>query len=318
MSAIRMVPILLILVGAALFALQNMAPALPLVIFGTATLPLPLALWIGGAIASGAVTTLLISALSGVGRPARRTSGTSNRAAASRFSERSASAAARNPFSRAGGGFGGTSGSTSGSTTRLQDEWETRGQGKDEWDDWEESQTARADSNSGTPSSPGFRTPQPEIRDRTDDDWQNWEGYEDSRRDDRRSASPDRELHMPQRTDFEVKREPATRYQSGSVYSYGYNKSDNPDFEDADSRRDEVPASRPGVYDAEYRVLTPPYRPDPEDASTPQEDWPSLGEELTHESLDDDDRSDDDRSDDEDDWYEDNRHESNRRDRKSP
>ncbi len=277
MSAIRIVPVLLILGGLVLFALQNMSPALPLVILGTATQPLPLALWIGGAIASGAATTLLISALSGLGRPARRAP---SRPAATRFSGNSGSAP-RNPFARGGNASSKTSGSTSGSTsgaTRLQDDWETRGQ-KEEWDDWKEPQTRSAPSNfvppSGSFNDPGFRNPQPEIRDRTDDDWRNWDGYEDSRRDG--SNPPDPEPRVPRRTDFEVKRNPATRYQSGSVYSYGYNQPKNPDFEDTDPRR-EAP-ERPGVYDAEYRVITPPYNP-PEVASIPQDDWQAVEEEL--------------------------------------
>ena len=288
MSAIRIVPVLLILGGLVLFALQNMSPALPLVILGTATQPLPLALWIGGAIASGAATTLLISALSGLGRPARRAP---SRPAATQFSRNSGSAS-RNPFAQGGNASsktGSASGSTSGAT-QLQDDWETRGQ-KEEWDDWEEPQTRSAPSNFASPSAspsvspsgssndPGFRNPQPEIRDRTDDDWRNWDGYEDSRRDDRRDADPE---PRPRRTDFEVKRDPATRHQSGSIYSYGYNQPKNPDFEDTDSRR-EVP-ERPGVYDAEYRVITPPYNP-PEVASVPQDDWQAVEEELADEPF---------------------------------
>ncbi|MBW4658714.1 MAG: hypothetical protein KME15_08570 [Drouetiella hepatica Uher 2000/2452] len=287
MSAIRIVPVLLILGGLVMFALQNMSPALPLVILGTATQPLPLALWIGGAIASGAVTTLLISGLSGLGRSTRRAP---NRPAANRFSS---SSAPRNPFARAAGSAPGSPsrGASASTSTRLQDDWENRGQAKDEWDDWEEPQTARPSSfndSSGSSSSSSFRNPQPEIRDRTDDDWRNWDGYEDSRRDDRRE-SPNPEPRVPRRTDFEVKRDPATRYQSGSVYSYGYNQPDNPDFEDIDSREDprkEEAPGRPGVYDAEYRVITPPYRPDPEVAPAHQDDWEAVEEELADKPFD--------------------------------
>jgi hypothetical protein len=295
MSAIRIVPVLLILGGLVLFALQNMSPALPLVILGAATQPFPLALWIGGAIASGAMTTLLISGLAG-SRPARRVA---SRPAANRFSG-GASSAPRNPFARAS-----QPGSTSGNATRLQDDWETSGK-KDEWDDWEEPQTSGRSSfsSSQTSSSPQTggsrsdfgRNPQPEIRDRTDDDWQNWEGYEDSRRDDRRFDRSDREPREPQRTDFEVKRDPATRYQSGSVYSLGYNRADEADLEqDLEDNPDREGTSRRGVYDAEYRVLTPPYRPEPAEPAPP-EDWQSLEEELADEPFDSDDKTGDDES----------------------
>ncbi|HEY9629446.1 MAG TPA: hypothetical protein V6C84_19265 [Coleofasciculaceae cyanobacterium] len=273
MLAIRIIPILLILSGMVLFALQNLSPALPLVILGTPTLALPLALWIGGAIAAGAITTLLISGLSGLGRPARRPV---SRPAANRFSGGARPANPSNPFARR---------PVSPASTRLQDDWETGGQTKEEWDDWEEPQPRR--SNFDAPKA-GFRPPQPEIRDRTDDEWQNWDGYDNEPIRDRRPETEDYDFEprVPPRTDFEVKRDPATRYQSGSVYSYGYSKSDDPDFEAADPQA-EPPAARPGVYDAEYRVITPPYRPDPEEetAPAPADDWQAAEEALAEEAF---------------------------------
>lgn len=49
---------------------------------------------------------------------------------------------------------------------------------------------------------------------------------------------------------YEAKQEPTTSYHSGSVYSYGYK---NPS--------DSAVGKTESVYDAEYRVITPPYRP---------------------------------------------------------
>ncbi|MFB2937235.1 lipopolysaccharide assembly LapA domain-containing protein [Aerosakkonemataceae cyanobacterium BLCC-F154] len=49
---------------------------------------------------------------------------------------------------------------------------------------------------------------------------------------------------------YEVKQEPTSSYHSGSVYSYSYK---NPS--------DSAVGKTESVYDAEYRVITPPYRP---------------------------------------------------------
>lgn len=49
---------------------------------------------------------------------------------------------------------------------------------------------------------------------------------------------------------YEAKQEPTTTYRSGSVYSYGYKNPSNSAVGKTES-----------VYDAEYRVITPPYRP---------------------------------------------------------
>jgi hypothetical protein len=46
-----------------------------------------------------------------------------------------------------------------------------------------------------------------------------------------------------------VKQEPKTGSQSGSVYSYGYREQSNSGVGKADA-----------VYDANYRVITPPYQ----------------------------------------------------------
>lgn len=60
---------------------------------------------------------------------------------------------------------------------------------------------------------------------------------------------------------YEVKQEPTTSYRSGSVYSYGYK---NPS--------DSAVGRTESVYDAEYRVITPPFRPldSEEEDNTPQ------------------------------------------------
>src|SRR6476646_8145169 len=63
MPVIRLLLLLLILVGLAAFTLQNWAFQLPLVFLGKQTLVLPLSVWVLGAIAAGALTTLLFTGL---------------------------------------------------------------------------------------------------------------------------------------------------------------------------------------------------------------------------------------------------------------
>jgi uncharacterized integral membrane protein len=61
--------ILLIAAALALFAVQNAATVIPLVVLGQPWVSLPLSVWLLGAIAAGAITTLLFSALLQVGNP---------------------------------------------------------------------------------------------------------------------------------------------------------------------------------------------------------------------------------------------------------
>nr|WP_290221996.1 LapA family protein [Trichocoleus desertorum] len=63
MPVIRLLLLLLILVGLAAFTLQNWAFQIPLVFLGKQTLVLPLSVWVLGAIAAGALTTLFLTAL---------------------------------------------------------------------------------------------------------------------------------------------------------------------------------------------------------------------------------------------------------------
>jgi uncharacterized integral membrane protein len=63
MSTVRLVIVLLVLGTVLLLAVQNTSPALPLVFLGIQTLALPLAVWLVLAIALGALTTLLLTAL---------------------------------------------------------------------------------------------------------------------------------------------------------------------------------------------------------------------------------------------------------------
>ena len=57
------------------------------------------------------------------------------------------------------------------------------------------------------------------------------------------------ERYSSPNTNYERPQEPTTTYRSGSVYSYGYRDPKNSGVGRSES-----------IYDAEYRVITPPYR----------------------------------------------------------
>jgi len=248
MAIARLFLPLLILVGLALFALQNWSPVLPIVIAGLNTQALPLALWMLTAIAAGAATTIAISSLFSLSRFTAVRRSNKQRPAASRpapesrpwvaawtkRNERRNEARANPPNS---------------AKTRIQDDWENR-QTSEEWDDWEEespSSTSRSSfSSAGTPA---------ETRDRSDEDWDNWEGYTEA---DRISGNS----RPPVRTDFEAKQAPVAQKQSGSLYSVSYEKAE------ADPQRPNE------VYDADYRVIVPPFSPNSDPAPRQEEeDW---------------------------------------------
>ena len=164
---------------------------------------------------------------------------------------------------------------------------------------------------------PPITIPFPDDEDEDEDDeadraaWEDWEEAPPPRRSP--APAPQEEWRdRPLRRDFEVPQQPRSASRSGSVYSYRYRDDEEDLDEEADSANEvaddfeepEEPEerdlaqgdrpsteSRPGeVYDADYRVLTPPYRPD-SDTSTPPESSPifSVEEEDEEENDDDDD-----------------------------
>jgi uncharacterized integral membrane protein len=246
MAIARLFLPLLILVGLALFALQNWLPVLPLVLAGFTTQSLPLAIWMLAAIAAGAATTVAVSTLFSLTRfTAVRRSNKQRPAASPPY--RSEAQNEGRPWVAAWQKRNEARAQPPSPKTRLQEEdWDNR-QSREEWDDWDE-------------EAPRSRAPS-EVRDRADEDWDNWDGYSDAdRRDaDRRDADRTR---PPIRTDFEAKQAPAAQTQSGSLYSVSYEKAD---------------AQRPSeVYDADYRVIMPPFTAAEAPSRTPEpddEDW---------------------------------------------
>ncbi|MBF2001143.1 MAG: hypothetical protein IGS38_10535 [Synechococcales cyanobacterium M58_A2018_015] len=285
---VRGVLLLLLAAGLVLFAVQNLSP-ITLVVLGAPTLALPLSVWILGAMAAGALTTVLIAALAGGSRPAaRRETARADFAAGSERSDWSAGWAQRPP-SQVGNDPPRRSAADVASTSRRsEDDWDTHR--SEEWDDWEVAQPASR--RPAAPSAEATAKTAATIRDTADDDWANWEGYEDVQETAADAPRPQpAEPVIPRRTDFEVKQEPTSRSQTGSIYSYSYRKpepqtdvqppnpfqeptseslyekasdsvqpSREPVRDTAAPRRDPVQGN---VYDAEYRVIIPPFSADP-------------------------------------------------------
>lgn len=196
--------ILIFMVGGifALFILSNLSsPLLPLVFLGIKMPGLPLTVWIGGAIASGVVTSFVLQFLSYLQSGNQRESQFNRVSPRSRGvrSEHFSSETSKAPYSQT---------NPSNRTTNSAS-------------DWEES---------------------------SDRDW-NFDG-------EAVGESPP--------SNYEANQQPASTSKSGSVYSYTYREKGKSEVGKTD-----------GVYDANYRVIVPPYQksPDPPKDDNEDEDW---------------------------------------------
>lgn len=206
MSLIRIVLLLLVVGGLALFTLSNLSPVLSLVFLGMQTATLPLSAWIGIAIAAGAITSFVLQFLSYLQR------GYSTR----RFEEPDAAPPQSPSFRR------------------------------------ESYANPAAGQTPYTPPPPPPETP----RSSTTSDWEEKSDEDWDFDEERPTGTP-----QSDRSNYEVKQEPKTGSQSGSVYSYGYREQSNSGVGKADA-----------VYDANYRVITPPSQK-PVEPEDDEEDW---------------------------------------------
>ncbi len=73
---------------------------------------------------------------------------------------------------------------------------------------------------------------------------------------------------QPERTNFEAQQEPKASNQTGSVYSYSYREQD---------KKQSGVGKTDAVYDANFRVITPPYKA-PSEPEADEDDWGFLEE----------------------------------------
>ena len=217
MPVIRIALLFLVIGGLVLFSFSNLSPVLPLVFLGMKTPVLPLAAWIGIAIASGAITSFFLQFLSYMhwGYSTQRLEQPDEVPPRSRsFRRKSPEAPAPEPQT------GYTPPPPETPKNREGSDWEER---VDE--DWD------FDEESAAPTS-------------------NQQNFERDR-----STGTSHE-----RTSYEVKQEPKTGSKTGSVYSYSYRDENDSGVGRADA-----------VYDANYRVITPPSQKTPEPEE--EDDW---------------------------------------------
>jgi uncharacterized integral membrane protein len=261
MPATRIILLLTILGGLVLFALQNWSPLLPLVILGLRTQALPLAFWIVGAIVAGALTTLVVAGLfnlqvatSPVARRSRQTKRVNQSATPDTAAWNYGWSGAQPEPSPAASSYANPASSTTVNAT-----WqESSPPQQEEWEDWSGYQEPRRQP---VDDLPNLETP---AQDAEDQDWADWEGYDQEEEPRDRTVADSRPVPPPQ-TSYEVPQEPTKRSQSGTVYSYSYRRSEDTSAGKAES-----------VYDADYRVLRPPYKP--LDDSQPQPPYQPLND----------------------------------------
>jgi hypothetical protein len=206
MAVIRLILLVAVLGGLTLLLVQNWSPVLSLVFLGMGTQSLPLAMWILFSTATGAFTSVLISALfklssyfGGQQRQTSSKSGTASpRARAARREEPTPP-----PFSP---------------PPRASRTEYAASDASEEFDDWE-------------------------TNNNTDDDWNL-----DEKPTQGSTPNPKTQPFQDSQT-YERQQEPKSGSQSGSVYSYSYREPKNTAAGKTES-----------VYDADYRVIIPPYQ----------------------------------------------------------
>ncbi len=219
MPVIRIVFLVLVVGGLTLFGLSNLSP-ISLVFLGMKTVELPLAVWVGGAIAAGAITSFCLQLLSSVPR-GYSTQGFERPSDLPPRTRSFTREAPEKPTSEPQTRY--TSPPPKTPTNSATSDWE---ESVDE--DWS------FDEESAAPAS--------------------------SQRDFDREQS--RSSERVDRSSYEAKQEPKTHSQSGSVYSYSYREPSESGVGKAEA-----------VYDANYRVITPPYEKAVEPEEDDEEDW---------------------------------------------
>lgn len=267
----RTVLLLAVVVGLVLLLVQNISPSLPLVFLGMRSQALPLSAWLLFSVVAGAITSFLISALfqlshyfaeqewrREMGRSRRSSSFSEGRSPTDPFSPPRQEPTRQEPYrARAADPY---------PQTVIQPEPQ--------------------------PFVPRYATPTPEVQATTgeaEDDWsqptrRRNPSSEDDWGDEGETLGSeaaewgnleagDRSAQVSGRREYELKQQPKTESWSGSIYSYGYR-----DPSDSGVGRTE------SVYDADYRVITPPYQAPP----PPPEGNQSQGEDDEDWGLDDD------------------------------
>ncbi|MGD1808073.1 hypothetical protein ACP6PL_21930 [Dapis sp. BLCC M126] len=213
-NLLLLIVLIVVIGGLALFAWQNWSPSLSLTFLGLKSIPLPLSVWILGALIAGLITYLLIYGIFGLSNYLLKRSLQPSR-----------------PRSR-----------------------------KSQYPDQpEESRDRYSQSQGISDSQSSFnlnKDSQPTEEDENFDDWEQEPPKVNPSWD---SSTKQQDIEEPQgsfnqssaQQNYEAEQQPKTESWSGSVYSYGYRDPSSSGVGQTES-----------VYDADYRVITPPPPPD--------------------------------------------------------
>lgn len=238
-----------ILGGGMLLLAQNWSPVLPLVILGSQVAVLPLALWILVFVVAGILTSAILQFLNYLAGRFTRGSVRTPPPPPSPRSRYSETPSTRPPKARRSSKQG-----------RIEEEPVKR-IFKEEWEfgqewDFEDASTVA--------------TPTPDVQEwgkkdePEDEDW-NIEKPPVQPTQPTFKRSLDRsETIKRESVNFEVRQEPKNVSQSGSVYTQQYREAKS-----SESGLDK----KEQVYDANYRVITPPVRQPPPETTEEEEDW---------------------------------------------
>ncbi len=268
MPIARLIILLLLLLGVTLLALQNWSPALPLVFWGMETQPLPLGVWIAIAIVAGALTSLFISGLlqlaDALSPTAPSRNSTTEQATAARTAVQSTpQTRIQTPDYEAASAAQFTT-----TSPPETDDFSAAAQAAAAYPPEDRSSRWQPDSNNAPFTQNQSVEPAPD-----ESDWSDWDEAFESTKEDAdwsdwdEDPEPTDRPPTPQAVDrtantYERQQTPRASSRSGSTYSYSYQ----------DSSKSGA-SNRESVYDAEYRVIIPPYRPLDSDEAFEEEEF---------------------------------------------
>ncbi len=261
MSVANLVIFLIAVAGLALLVAQNLSPSVSLVFLGTQSPAFPLSFWIVIAIAVGVILSLLIWGLfqlSGPGAvlrsspprspkpPVRPTTGFTPEPTPSY-------SAGQNPSKTTTTSTGYSPPPPPRSTTSTTDDWETEVRPiRQSWDE-EDWGLDEEESVNSTPSQAAWKDPEGAS---------NFDDSETTNEASEERSSNNTESEYSRRDHYEVEQKPKQQSWSGSVYSYGYRQGEETGVGKSES-----------VYDADYRIITPPPPPTEIQDEEEEEDW---------------------------------------------
>jgi uncharacterized integral membrane protein len=280
MAAIRFFLLLVLLGGLTVLLVQNWTPVLPLVFLGGQTQALPLSIWILFGVAAGAITSIFIASCFQISsyfaqprakKPRRRAAKT---AATRSTPEEKNTSQASDTTRTSSYSYTAANATPRQTPTSVQDDsndWETSAD--DDWD-FAEDTAAKSDRD---PERREYTDRSVADRTRSSDPGDDWEYIPQQEPQPQVTIKNSTSYESDNETEKEIDQEPKSSDRPDSVYSYSSREPKNSGVGRTES-----------IYDAEYRVLTPPYKqqnpsPPPPPNNRPQnnddDDWGFMDDE---------------------------------------